>query len=820
MTDIASLGFSIDSAPLTKGSAELDKIAAAAKRAEDAATGMGSRVQEAAKKAEAASAGAGASAANLGASYGNLEIMARRAAAAVGLIAAVLASGALTGLVDVYSDLNARVGLAVRNMEASGVGMDRLAVIARRTYSSLELTAEAFVRNAGTLRQLGKSTAEQLDYTEALNLALVVSGAKADRARMLQESMARAMAGGALRGQELNTVIESGGRVAEVLAEELGVGTNQLRRLGEQGKITGDVMYNALTKRLVQLQEEAEKMPATIGDALLIMRNSFLQLIGVYDQSNKLSEDLALAIIGVADSLGVLVKAAGVAAVGLALAFSASLLAGAKALALSVAVGLVGAFNALRLAMAAHPILLFAQVLGTVATAAYMFRDEIRQADSALKPFGDAIDWLIDKLYMLGDVYRAVLLKINSEQANPDAFRALRIQRSELEKTLVLMRDGRDAALSSGGDTSGFEQQIQMVTRDIYDVGVEYRRLEEIRENAELSFTEIVAKETAKRREMWAWERGTTVEKNLGLDDPGTASPTAPDTKAYDKRVEAVRRQVEAMRIEAETYGMTEVAAARYRAQKELENEAIKAGIELTAARRVEILAEADALAVATAAVDARRAVDGPRTEYAAEQEGYEKRLAALSEFEATRTLTSEEAAALRYKIEEEHALAVLQLHAQTASRVAGTLDALVSAMDTSGKKQFEQAKKLSIASAVLKGFESAVSSYAAGAKIGGPPLGAAWAAISIASTTAQIAKIKSTSFNSSASSSGGGGGASAAGSEAPSGQQQQKQAQPTTIHVTLTGSRYSREEVRELLEEINAAQGDGMRLVATELRK
>jgi tape measure domain-containing protein len=807
--DIAQLGFSIDSAPLSKGSAELDRLAAASKRAEDAATGMGSRVQEAAKRAETAATGAAASANNLGASYGNLEVIARRAAAAVSLIAAALASGALTNLADIYSDLNARVGLAVRNMEASGVVMDRLAEVARRTYSSLELTAESFIRNANTLRELGKSTNQVLDYTEALNLALVVSGAKGDRARMLQEALSRAMAGGALRGQELNTVIENGGRIAEVLAEELGVSTIQLRALGAQGQITGDVIFNALVKRLEQLQEEAERMPATIGDALLIIRNSFLQLIGVYDQQNKLSENLAMALISVADSLETVARVAIVAGTALAVAFSPAIVAGAVGLSVAVGTGLVTAFNTLRIAMMAHPLLALATILATIAMAVYQFGDQLRNTEGPLRVLGEAIDVVIDKLYLFQDIWRATVLKLTAEEINDDAMQAVALGIAKLNGDLEAFEAAKQAALGRGADTSALDATIESIRGQIKESTDEYWRMNEIREASELSFTELVRRESAKRRELWAWERGTTTTKDFGLDQAGSAPAPTVDTKAFDKRVEAVRRQVEAMKIEAETYGMTEAAAARYRVQKELENEAVKAGLALTPMMRAEILAEADALAQATAAYDAKRAAEEALTTIETEALNYERRLEMLREFEADRILSAEESARIRAQIERDYMMTVMDTVTATTSRIASTLDAIVGAMDTSSKKQFEQAKKLSIASAIIKGFEAAVSSYAAGAKIGGPPLGAAWAAVSLLATGAQIAKIKSTTFNS-GSASGSVGSASTGVFEAPTKPQEQQQSTPPTTHITVTGSRLSKDDVRDLIEDMNAALRDG----------
>jgi hypothetical protein len=73
-------------------------------------------------------------------------------------------------------------------------------------------------------------------------------------------------------------------------------------------------------------------------------------------------------------------------------------------------------------------------------------------------------------------------------------------------------------------------------------------------------------------------------------------------------------------------------------------------------------------------------------------------------------------------------------------------LQSLATALyEFSGKKSkeaFYMMKAASIATAMVKGYESAVGSFAAGSSIGGPYVGAAFAAISIAATTAQIANI------------------------------------------------------------------------------
>jgi hypothetical protein len=86
--------------------------------------------------------------------------------------------------------------------------------------------------------------------------------------------------------------------------------------------------------------------------------------------------------------------------------------------------------------------------------------------------------------------------------------------------------------------------------------------------------------------------------------------------------------------------------------------------------------------------------------------------------------------------------------------------------MNSQSRKAFELGKVASIANAVIKGYEAAVSSYAFGAKIGGPYLGAAFAAASILATANLINNIRSQHFGG-----GGGGGGALGGAPVSTGQ-------------------------------------------------
>ena len=93
-----------------------------------------------------------------------------------GIVAGALSIRQLVVYADQWTGLRSRVDLATGSQEAGAAVMDRLASMARRTYSSLGQTTESWLANATALRELGLTTAESLDFTEALNNATRING--------------------------------------------------------------------------------------------------------------------------------------------------------------------------------------------------------------------------------------------------------------------------------------------------------------------------------------------------------------------------------------------------------------------------------------------------------------------------------------------------------------------------------------------------------------------------------------------------------------------------------------------------------------------
>ncbi|MET3925933.1 tape measure protein [Devosia sp. 2618] len=221
---------------------------------------------------------------------------------AFGVLGIALTTTSIIAMTSAWTDLNSRVSNAAGGIERGNAVMGRLSEMARRTYSSLTQTAEGYLQNQQALSALGYSTQQQLDLVETLNNALVVGAVRGQRAQSVQDAWSKAMASGSLRGENLNTVIQSGGRLSKALADSMGVSVNELRKLGEQGKITTDVMFG-VTSQMEILRDEAGRMPATATDGFGLLKDAVTAFVGKADKAVGSSQALAEALISISDAI-------------------------------------------------------------------------------------------------------------------------------------------------------------------------------------------------------------------------------------------------------------------------------------------------------------------------------------------------------------------------------------------------------------------------------------------------------------------------------------------------------------------------------------
>lgn len=386
MVDLAQVGFEADSDPLKKASDALDDLK---KAAGDAAVG----VDDFNKGVTESSTATGKMQSSVDRLLGPLSSM-------KGLIAGIFGGFSLSllgNMADSWSDVSSRVGVAIGDMEGASSVMDRLANTARLTYSSLNSTSEAFVRNSTVLQALGKSTDEQIKYTEALNLALVASGTKGQAALSVQEALAKGMTNGKLATEQLQTVMNNSSEVTKALAAELGTTTLGLTAFAREGKITSEVIFNTLTKRLDEFTQKAADMPATLGDGFLLIGNAITVLVGTLDGLSGATSFIAElmvkfsdGIMWVAQNLDTVVEKLIPIAPAMIVAFGPTILGMVTSLATAFGVTLFGAIQKVYLLLLANPLTAFAAGVALVIGYVIDWETALQKAIETFGKFAEA----------------------------------------------------------------------------------------------------------------------------------------------------------------------------------------------------------------------------------------------------------------------------------------------------------------------------------------------------------------------------------------------------------------------------------------------
>ncbi|MCX8018692.1 MAG: tape measure protein, partial [Rhodocyclaceae bacterium] len=147
------------------------------------------------------------------------------------------------------------------------------------------------------------SQQQLLSLTETIANAVTVSGASAQASQAALTQLSQGLASGVLRGEELNSILEQTPRLARALADGLGVGVGALRQLGEQGKLTADVVMQALQSQQQVLAAEVQTSVLTVGQAFTQLQNSATRMIGEIDRVTGSSSTMAGALQAASDSL-------------------------------------------------------------------------------------------------------------------------------------------------------------------------------------------------------------------------------------------------------------------------------------------------------------------------------------------------------------------------------------------------------------------------------------------------------------------------------------------------------------------------------------
>lgn len=204
---------------------------------------------------------------------------------------------------DEWSNLNARVKIAVGTHGDVKAAMADVIDIARSTNSNLIATGDLYARLTKIGQEMKIPQEQVIQLTKTISQAIQVSGGSAASAEAAITQFQQALASGVLRGDEFNSMMEQSPRLMQALADGLKVTTGELRKLAGEGKLTTDVVTKAMLSQSATIQKEFEQFPTTIGNSIENLKTAWTVFIGELDQTHGVSTKVAQSLKWVAENL-------------------------------------------------------------------------------------------------------------------------------------------------------------------------------------------------------------------------------------------------------------------------------------------------------------------------------------------------------------------------------------------------------------------------------------------------------------------------------------------------------------------------------------
>lgn len=195
-------------------------------------------------------------------------------------IAAAFSVREVARATEAYTSIRNRLALVTEGSMELAQAQDAVFQIAQNARQPLEATAELYQRIATNSDELKISASGVAGVVETISKTLAISGASSQASSAAMIQLGQAFASGTLRGQELNSVLEQAPALAKALAAGLGVNIGELRKLGEEGKLTAENVIQALQSQGAAVDEQFSKIEVTGGQAMTVLGNSLVKVIG------------------------------------------------------------------------------------------------------------------------------------------------------------------------------------------------------------------------------------------------------------------------------------------------------------------------------------------------------------------------------------------------------------------------------------------------------------------------------------------------------------------------------------------------------------
>ena len=172
----------------------------------------------------------------------------------------------LIALSDQMTSTNARLALLVTDNGS-------VSELEQKIMASAQRSRAAYLDTAAAVASMGANAGNAFDhdmnqviaFMEQVNKQFVIGGATAQGQSAAMLQLTQAMAAGALRGEELNSILENAPGIARAIEQYMGIAEGSIKEYAQEGKVTAEIVKNALFSVAEETDAKFNNMSRTWG---------------------------------------------------------------------------------------------------------------------------------------------------------------------------------------------------------------------------------------------------------------------------------------------------------------------------------------------------------------------------------------------------------------------------------------------------------------------------------------------------------------------------------------------------------------------------
>lgn len=186
---------------------------------------------------------------------------------------------------DAFNQMTAKIRNSVD--EATNVTelMEQIIDSSNRTGIGVEDMAQAFTRLRPAALELGITNDQLLQFNETFQKMGLLAGSTSRELSQTMVQLSQAIVSDRLGGDELRSVLEQTSQLSKAIADEMRVPLSELKDLSKEGKITADVVFNAVLGKTAEVNKAFEELPDSVERSLNRVENSFKVMVNEINQA-------------------------------------------------------------------------------------------------------------------------------------------------------------------------------------------------------------------------------------------------------------------------------------------------------------------------------------------------------------------------------------------------------------------------------------------------------------------------------------------------------------------------------------------------------